>query len=371
MSPESAARLTESHVVWGLVPVFLMIAGVAGGQPASERGEADQPRIGSFEALTESAQGLDWEQESRRWLQAVDKVFERRGWTSESHQYARSMIHDVTAVPPWDIVGRFNVITECMRGRYDLSPEQVSRLKSTMAREWGGLLMQHGGTILEQTTEILQTRVANKPFTAEQVARWTKESEPMMRASHESAERVRSDVDALLRSDQRELWDRDWDAFLERWDAVDAMRSEWAQGKWDAAEWGLEEDPIQRGVPAEETQGAAQYEPPSDEARSRRANAQPTKWLAHDPSTWVAYIRDMKERCTFSPGQTDAAWSIHAELVERATAYIETHAAQLESVPDSERSTDEGYEPVRTIFEELRERLHAMLTDRQRDHVHQ
>ncbi len=349
--------------------VLPMIVGVHAREPDPKREDADWAQLGSFEVMAESAEGLDWDKEGARWLRAVDKVWERNGWDSEAQQYARKMMHDVVAVPPWDIVGRFDVINEHIRKRYDLSPDQTAQFQGAMFREVGGLLMKHGGLIMEHSVEMLQTRAARKPFTPEQVARWTKEGEAMSRDSRGSADRIKAELEPTLRPEQKKVWAQDWEAFDQRWKVVEKMRSRWAEGKWDAEQWGLDEDPIQRGLMVGGDERAAVSELPPDQVRSGRGDTRPMKWLAYDPSTWIAYVRDMQERYELSPGQMDAAWSIHTELVERATAYIETRATRLESVPVSERSTHEQFGPVRSIFEELHERLDAMLTDRQRDQV--
>ena len=127
--------------------VLFMIAGVHAGEPDPKRTDGDWARFGSFEDMAESAEGLDWKKESARWLRAVDKVWERNGWNSEAQLHARNMVHDVAVVPPWDIAGRFKVMTESIRGRYDLSPDQTAQFQGALFREMGGMLMKHGGQL--------------------------------------------------------------------------------------------------------------------------------------------------------------------------------------------------------------------------------
>jgi len=369
MSITSANTRDRVHLRIGCVLTLVFAVGVAGAN--SDQRENVQRALGfdSFGELAESAEGLDWNKESARWLRAVDKVWERNDWNSEAHQYARKMVHDVAVVPPWDIVGRFNVMTECIRERYDLSPDQAARFQSALYRETGGMLMKHGGLIMDQSVEMLRARAAGTPFTPEQVARWTKDGEALTRDSRGSADRIRSEIGPLLRPDQKRVWAQDWAAFEQRWEVVETMRSEWAKGRWDPVQWGLDEDPIQQGLMAGADLRESASELPAEQVRLGHGDARPEKWLAHDPATWIAYVRDMQRRCELSPGQLDAAWSIHAELVERATAYIDTHAVKVNSVLEAQRSTHELYEPVRSVFEELDERLRAMLTDRQRDRL--
>jgi len=344
-----------------------MIVSANAEEPKPEAQNRDQATFGSFQTMADSAHGLDWGDESARWLKAVDNLWERNGWDSDAHRYAKKLVKDVAVIPPWDIMGRFDAMTSCIKERYDLTPDQVARLQGALFRETGGLLMKHSRLIMDQAAEMLETRAAGRPFTPEQVARWTKDGEPLTRESRESADRLRAEFEPLLRPDQKEVWSRDWDAFDERWRVVNGMRAEWVEGKWSPADWGLEDDPIQRGLMpgGPGAASALTHEPGLGEARA--VPVPQASWVAYDPSTWKAFVRDMQRTYKLDLGQMDAAWSIHAELVERASVYIETRKTQLQNIPASERSTHEMFEPVRSIFEELRERLDAMLTDRQRE----
>jgi hypothetical protein len=90
------------------------------------------------------------------------------------------------------------------------------------------------------------------------------------------------------------------------------------------------------------------------------------KCVAYDPATWYACVLQLQERFKLDPGQVTTAESLHAELFERAKAYVDKHADTLKQVPPGERDTHAAYEPIRTLFDELNSRLDAIPTTSQR-----
>ena len=63
----------------------------------------------------------------------------------------------------------------------------------------------------------------------------------------------------------------------------------------------------------------------------------------------------------------DTAWSIHAELVERAERFKKLRASELDAVPIPLRLTHELHGPIRELFGELRDRLESLPTSAQRE----
>ena len=90
------------------------------------------------------------------------------------------------------------------------------------------------------------------------------------------------------------------------------------------------------------------------------------KWLAHDPTTWFAFVLETAERFDLNEGQMTAAKSMHAEMIARANTYILAHSARLKPVPTGERGSHQAFAPIRLLFLELRHRLAAMPTTAQR-----
>jgi hypothetical protein len=93
----------------------------------------------------------------------------------------------------------------------------------------------------------------------------------------------------------------------------------------------------------------------------------PSRWVDHEPKTWIAYVLDVEKRYHLDSGQRTAARSIHSELVGRAMDYSAGRRAELAAVPALEREKHGLYEPIRTLFAQLQERLEALPTTAQRE----
>ena len=320
-----------------------------------------------FAGLTEQFGGLDWEHEYPFIARAIENVWARNGWNEEADRYARDLVNEVAAIPPWEFRKRFDLFTRRVGERYQLTPLQIERFQRLVMREIGRILPRHSGVILGQAIEALKTRGASQPFTAEQVARWTKAGEPLFKDARASFDFVAREFSSGLTAGQRRIWDRDLAAANKRWNDIETARGRWIQGGWQADDWGLQGDPIQQGT----GRGAA-VEPPravklTDGAGAPAQVERLPRWRAYDPSTWFAYVLDFEKRFNLDDGQTSAARSIHAELVGRAAAYTQAHAEQMRKVPPDERDTNEAYAPIRAYFTELQARLEAIPTTAQRN----
>lgn len=219
-----------------------------------------QKRISKVASL---AQQLgDWSVQAELGRTAVEKVFQRAGWDSEEDLFAFEMFRAMDSRPPWAMQERMDTFFSLLTGRYQLNPEQRTRLKELFYRESVGLFSQHADAILTYSTEMLEARIAGQPFSPEQVARWSKLAEPVMndglarmtRATEELMEDMSAEQQAVVRADLR--------AADRRLNAVGEMMQEWKQGRWEPSDWGMEEDPIQTGKEMAAREG---LEPPMTE----------------------------------------------------------------------------------------------------------
>lgn len=337
--------------------------------------------------LSEVAGHLDWDREYDQIAAAVDRVWKKNGWVGESHEYARELVLEVAAIPPWRFLDRLSLIHTRVRQRYDLTTGQALRFQAMVLHETGRMFVRHSDVIFEQIGEVLDARQNGGSFNAEQVARWTKESEPLMADMRETVDRLHEAFRVTLRAEQADVFDRDFKAFNERWSHIEGMRAEWAEGKWKPDDWGLPNDAMQENqvrarqnaatAPAPPSQGHLPVAKPSASTAPQRgqpaavvtispASAIP-RWLPHDPSTWFAYVLEAKKRFEFDAGQLDAAKSVHDEMVARAAGFQAALGQVLESIPAGERATHPAYQPIRHMFEHMRARVDAMATAGQRE----
>lgn len=367
MSINLANDIRKYFCLAGIAAGAWMVGPAWGGEP---RGPEKGPEPSVFERygkLAEYAGELDWEAEHQLLTQAIDNVWEANGWDDEANQFAQTLARDVAAIPPWNLMGRFDLMSQRVSERYRFSPNQESYFRQAVMRETGGLLMRHAGMIFDQSVEILRIRGSKQPFTAEQAARWTKESEEFFREARESTDRMVKDLTSRLRPEQKKILEQDVAAFEKRWQVVEQMRGRWARGKWSPDDWGLQDDPIQKRATELNRRRPTRGVRRVDRNRVPERRSRPKRWVAHDPATWIAYVRDFERRYRLDAGQATAVRSIHAELFERATAYAESRAEELKTVPRTERAAHELYEPICGYFLELETRLEVIPTSSQRD----
>ncbi len=313
--------------------------------------------------------GLDWQEEGPRAQRAVDNLWRQNGWTDEADRFARDLAHDASAIPPWEFLSRLNLVSDRMAARYEFSPEQTVRIRAAALREVASVLATNAGLVVDLVREALQTRAEARPYTAEQIARWTRETEPLHAEVAKRADSFIEEVKRTLTAKQKRILERDLQSYRKRQAFLDRARERWARGEWKPSDWGMQDDPIQRGVvpPRGAPPGPQQAElsPETDP----RQEAPVQRWLAHDPKTWLSYVLDFKRRYRLDPGQMTTARSIHDELLERAKAYFKSHAVRLEAVPPSERPAHGAYAPIRAMFAELKDRLKAIPTTVQQAQV--
>jgi len=344
-------------------------AAAPNGDGATPTNPASEPAsLASFADLKESLAGLNWDEEAQRLRRAAETVWERNGWTNESDRFARDVACEVTTIPPWDIAARLNLLTTRVAERYRLNDESAMRLKGSVMREAGGFLMRNGGAIIENGREALVARARGEPYTAEQVAKWAKVLEPLLTDMRASVDRLGDEIKPSLDPEHQRLFDQDMQSVEKRTRYVDAMRTRWAEGKWQPTDWGLEADPIQnRPVPPRAPDPSAAIPIPVAPAAQPSPNVSLPTCVSYDPATWFACVLEFEKRFQLDAGQKSTAQSIHAELVERAGDYAKTHREELRSVPTPGRMTHAAYEPIRALFAELQARLDALPTTAQRE----
>lgn len=328
--------------------------------------ELDPALLNRFSGLNEGPNRLDWEAEYPNLGRAMHNVWNRNGWTDEADRFALDAACEIASIPPWEPIKRLNRLNERIEERYGLVGESRTRFRKTVMRETAGFLMRNAREILEQTSEWMELRSRREPITADQVTRWMEHGDPMLEELNERADRIVKGLERLVAPDKRRILERDLRGLEKRAKVMGEMSERWRQGQWQPEHWGMQDDPIQRSSTAD---GRGKSAPP-DALPARtvpRANEPGSvRPLAHDPSTWHAYVRQFKKRFELDAGQANTADSVHEELLDRANRYLGAHADILDKVPVSDRDAHEAYEPIRSHYRELQERLAAIPTSSQR-----
>ncbi len=315
--------------------------------------------------LAEQAKQLDWNQEYPAIQRQMENMWRKNGWGDESDRFALQLVQEVAAIPPWQVMERIDLISRRAAERYGMSAQQAARLRWSVVREAGGFVVRNAGTILKHTQEFLDGQLQGRPFTAEQVAKWVREGQPLLKEMNESVDRMINELKAALPPDRREILERDVGSYEKRRRYLDDATERWARGEWNPSEWGWEDLPQYQ--PKEKVPAAPPPSiPPAAFVEEARMGKIPGRWVVYDPSTWFVYVLDFSRRFELDPGQFIAARSVHDELLDRARGYVKSHGPELTQVPVAERMTHEVFEPIRMLFNELQNRLEAIPTTAQR-----
>jgi len=339
------------------------------GQTVSE----EQPVKSDLRSMTEPLRAFDWDKEYVHVQRSIENVWQRNNWTDEADVFAREVAVGVSAIPPWAPLERVAFVVDCFGERYHATDALKLRVSMLLAREASGFLIRNRETIMSHEKEYLELRQAGRPITVEDVTRWAREGEPVLRDLHELIDRTFDEVRVQLSPEQQAILQRDFESYRKRRDEVDRAMKRWADGDWTPEEWGMEDDPIQGSRVA--TGNDAQPSAPQLDERGLTSPpayslVRTTAVLRCDefaPITWTACAAERTERYGFDAGQRTTAESIVAELSAIALDYCKANRQRLAAVAPRDRQTDPGFEPIRLGFAELVERLDAIPTTAQRD----
>jgi hypothetical protein len=340
--------------------------------PDPPAAEDDARGIARLAGITRQLQQLgDWDSLYETVSPGIDEFWEQRGWTEEADEFARQTLQDVAAIPPWEFQKRMDRLMGAVRDRYELTDAQYDDLQGRTYQFIGGMVWRHGRTFYRQTKEMVETRVRGEPFSPEQVARWTRETEPVFEDERARFEDLADQLASSFTPQQREIYERDLASYRRRMQAVNELRERWEAGDWQPEDWGLQHDPIHQPLldasrAEAEGRDGTQPAPSGAESAGDGSPAEENGVVALDESTWARYVRQFVKHYQLDDAQATAAWSILHELEERAADYRRLHRDEFDRVQPEEASTAQVYRPLREMFDELKRRLHPIPTDHQR-----
>ncbi len=357
-------RLALSLVL-ALAPLTAAVAE----EPDVSGAQIPESAIKQFDGVMNDVRALgEWPVQAERLNTMMDNMWRGNGWDEETDTFARKIAREVTNIPPWEFERRMEKITEMVTKRYAFDPAQADSFRSSIYRESLGFMFSNFEVISKHAGEYVVSRVRGEPLTAEQIARWTKESDPLIADAMSRVDRMRVNTRRDANPRQKQLLRRDFDGFDRRMDDIVKQRAAWARGEWKPDAWGMQDDPVQ--VPQSRRV-------PPDSAEIRRAREETPfamvgrggliDVLTANETTWARYVRKFIERHELDAGQQTAIRSILAELESRAGQYRQAHCAEIDAVPVPERSSATELAPIREMFSELQARSLALLTQSQRD----
>lgn len=320
--------------------------------------------------LKDTAALGSWESQVPFIEQAMNNVFSQYGWDSAEDRYARELVRNVGAIPPWKPHERSRAFLDSAQERYGFTHDQRLALQANMQREGMAVTRKHLVKMLPVVMEMVGTRAKQEPFTAEQVRRWSNAFEPMMADALESVERVTSQLKEKMTPEQRAKLDADMKALVRRHRDVEKMVKKWQAGNWNPTDWGLQDDPIHAVAMLEYRASEAEKNLRVREARASK-ELDESKFATNE-SLWDLYVRHFCTKYACTDGQRTSASAILKGCKQRALAH---RHARRERISKCERLSKAGEDeavrkhyaaelerelvPISQIFEELKTRLYA------------
>jgi hypothetical protein len=291
-------------------------------------------------------------------------------------------------------------LTREMGKRYGLDPNQAGVLQQQLNTRWPAFLVAQRSTLQPLVNEFVEVTITGDPPTAEQVARWARASEPVLKAARVEFEGTQAAVRKVLRPDQVKRWDEDHTHFYKDMGSVETELGQLSRGRFDPTSWRplwrkpsaesrLPTQPAVASGSSSPGEGAAMPSAPgagraagpirlgSDDA-TRAARPEALRQAAPALDAWESYVKQFIERHKLDPGQTSSALAILKDMKHQASRYRLTHRdeilrlerAVVEADPEArttiQRQLNELLAPINQLFDELRSRLDALLTESQR-----
>src|SRR5690606_24174507 len=100
--------------------------------------------------------------------------------------------------------------------RLNLSADQRQLVAEEMRRESMAIGMKHFTTMFPVVMEIAQTRLEQKPFTPEQVQKWSQNLKPVMDEALAAVQRTSQKLEKTMNEEQRRVLKADMEAVLRR-----------------------------------------------------------------------------------------------------------------------------------------------------------
>lgn len=365
-----------------LVVMLVALSLAQADPPGAEEPSQPDPGHDVRNLLEETKKLGPWEENAAMERDAIQRVFERNGWNSEADQFALSLVTQVNEIPPWQQAERMDVFFDALKGRYDLTPDQTRHLSRMIQRETLRFTINHAADLAPIAMEAIRTRSAGQPYSSEQIAEWCRKFRPIAEEARESVERVCRELSKNLTPEQKTKLNADLNALIRRHNGIMTQMVRWEQGEWNPEDWGMENDPIQRGERlTPEAQAEIRAREAARAAARRPAASQPAP-VDVSPTTeheWVRYVREFVTRNECTDAQKTSAQSILQELLTRSERYRKTSSKQIDSVraqmsaakSPAERDKlkaelDRLEAPLKAMFDELKSRLEALLTAEQR-----
>lgn len=339
-----------------LLYILVVLCLVALAPPAEPESAPAPPELELLDReLTHKARQLgDWSEQHEILASVINNLWRKNKWNSEADRFARDTALRVERIPPWNFDERMDLLTSITKDRYQLDDRQAEQFQQRFYREMWGMTLKYAPVLMKNVNEMLDTRLRGKPFSAEQVADWAWQFDPLMKNFEEDVSRMASEFGATLTDQQRRIFDRDLQSLNKRMTHFTQSVEAWKRGEWREEDWGLQDDPIHR--PGYEKRMARET---LNRMLDRRA-------VSHDESTWRRYVRGFIQLYDLDDAQRLVCTTILDDVVARAERYRSGKVEDINRLNRRQRADHPLLAPIRMMFEELKSRLNLIPTESQR-----
>lgn len=373
---------------------------------AAKRRARPTTRQSKFAELQRLSQEIDskirrlgpWEDQHEEFTKTFRReIMDGASINPDTEQYFEKLVLETNKRPPWDFSGRINTVSDLIAERYNLGENEKRNFRRLLIGQNIKLGLKYGPDVMRLTNKILDARLSGEPITSQQVAKWTKKLRPMLeQALQETMRDLRPHIKTLS-PEQQEAINSDLKVVSHHMDGLlTKMKTKWERGKWEASDWGLEDDPVQMGQAskdalAKNTQSEPRVRPSAmtgDVSRGpmRIGETRGNRFLSKngrgsslpDETKWVAYVRQFCDRYDLTKAQRASAMGILKDLQEQAAAYRTSRKEEIELLEKEMREADstdirrdaqaelrELMKGLDDLFEDLKERLESIPTEDQ------
>ncbi len=269
--------------------------------------------------------------------------------------------------------------------QYKLDDAQAAALEENLLTQYPAMMNRHRAVLQSLFNEVLEMQLAGETPTAERVAKFAGELEPVLADARRTLKGTYDEMVPRLRPEQRRKWDGDYLKIWAGLSVAEAKLQRWKQGLFKPEEWPLPAADGNRGKGA--TSAPAGQRASDDESgllgAPLRLFGGGAGGLDDDRrdvplDQWQAYVKRFIRQHKLDKAQANQAMAILKEIRQRAEAVRKQNRDRFNQINrelprvDRERRAklkadlDELRAPLRDLFDELQTRLGDVLRSDQR-----
>jgi hypothetical protein len=249
--------------------------------------------------------------------------------------------------------------------KYDLDGEQSEQLRTAMIKRWSGFIKENRKTLQPLINEYLESQFAMEQPDTEAVSNWAKRALGIFDAFEQQLIDTHGDMQEIMTPKQQMKLAKESFKMTAGLELFRAKLESWERGQIEKRDW------WQPTTSARREQRERRKREREEAERIKKAKTP----LDTQLDQWEAFVADFAKEYQFDDAQRAAADSILRECKQRAGDHRARHKSRFEAI---ELSTTEDsasaekaakkkelYEPINSLFAELKSRVGRLRTTAQ------